>query len=175
MADADTDADEEAPTFFVDTCLGTKDVPGALRAAGAKVICLVEEFAPDARDDVWLPEVGRRGLVVLTKDKWIRRRTNELEALRTAGVGAFILSARDMNGQQMGVAFVAALPAMLKFLARFARGGGHYFVARVSATGAVELVDGGTRRSGIKRESSKSERRRKRDAGDSNSPSSSKT
>lgn len=92
---------DEAFTFFVDTCLGTRDVPEALRAAGATVACLIDHFQPDEEDAIWLPEVGRRGWVVLTKDKWIRRRANEIEALRTAGVAAFILSARGLSGRQM--------------------------------------------------------------------------
>ncbi|MCO5167480.1 MAG: hypothetical protein M9894_14125 [Planctomycetes bacterium] len=145
--------DEEPPlTFFVDTCLGTKDVPNALRAAGVTVACLIDHFRHDEEDAVWLPSVGQRGWVVLTKDKWIRRRSNEIEALKAAGVAAFILSARGLSGQQMGAAFVAALPGMQRALRVYARGSGHYFVARVTASGDVDMLEGAVRRASIRRD-----------------------
>lgn len=41
-----------------------------------------------AKDPQWLPVVGKAGLVVLTRDKRIRRRPLEREALLTSGVRA---------------------------------------------------------------------------------------
>lgn len=149
-----TDDVEQPPdTFFVDTCLGTIHVPGGLREAGAQVVCLTDAFEHDVRDEIWLPTVGANGWAVLTKDKWIRRRANELGALQNAGVGAFILAAKGLNGQQMAAAFVAALPRMRRFLRTYARGDGHFFVARVSPSGDVELTHGGTRKASIRRDS----------------------
>ena len=40
--------------------LGSDDVPDALRAAGARVETHNGNFAPDAPDDEWIREVGRR-------------------------------------------------------------------------------------------------------------------
>ena len=143
---------DEEVTFFVDACLGSNNVPTALRAAGAKAECLVTHFPPDAPDVVWLPEVGRRGWAVLTKDKWILRRATEIAALRASGVAAFILSGNaKMNGDALATAFVTALPRMRRMLASYARGGEHYFIAKVSPTGEVKLIDGGTRWGSVKR------------------------
>lgn len=41
-----------------------------------------------AKDQQWLPVVGKAGLVVLTRDKRIRRRPLERQALLTSGVRA---------------------------------------------------------------------------------------
>lgn len=60
--------------FFVDVCLGTNEVPDALRAAGYRVESLATHFAADTPDEEWLREVGKKGWVVLTKDRRIQRR-----------------------------------------------------------------------------------------------------
>jgi predicted nuclease of predicted toxin-antitoxin system len=57
----------ERPTFFVDRCLG-KTVAERLRQAGAQIEIHDSHFAQDAADDDWIPEVSRRGWVILTKD-----------------------------------------------------------------------------------------------------------
>jgi uncharacterized protein with PIN domain len=61
--------------FFLDRNLGTKQVAEALRQAGAIVEIHNDYFLPDANDEEWLPEVGKRGWIVLTKDDRIRYRT----------------------------------------------------------------------------------------------------
>ena len=43
-------------------------------------------------DDAWLPIVGERGLVVITRDKRIRYRPVELRAWLTHGVRGFVLT-----------------------------------------------------------------------------------
>lgn len=94
-------------------------------------------FAQDARDEDWLPAVGARNWVVLTKDRRIKSRTSELAALVRGGVAAFVLSSANMNGDQMAAAaYVSALPAMLRALARVRRP----FVARVTRGGEVEIL-----------------------------------
>lgn len=45
-----------------------------------------------ATDDIWLNECGKNGWIVLTRDKHIRRRRLEREALKASGVAAFALT-----------------------------------------------------------------------------------
>ena len=47
-------------------------MPEALRAAGAQVEIHDDNFPQGALDVEWLPEVGRRGWVLLPKDREIR-------------------------------------------------------------------------------------------------------
>jgi len=127
----------ESLVFFVDRSLGRKVIPGALRAAGAAVRVHDDFFPQDAKDQVWLAEVGRHGWIVLTKDKHIRYREVEIQALLAANVGCFILTARgDLSGVEVGQIFVKALPAMKKLCEATARP----FIARVSRDGNVTLV-----------------------------------
>lgn len=93
----------DAPlTFFVDRSLGAHDVPDALRATGVHVEIHDDHFAPDTPDATWLAEVGARGWIVLTKDSRIRRHPLELQALLGANVAAFMVTATDLTGADMG-------------------------------------------------------------------------
>ena len=101
----------DSPIFFVDRCLG-RDVCDSLRAAGAFVEYLDDHFPIDAKDTDWLPETARRGWAVLTKDKRIRRSSDERQALLDHGVRYFALTSGNLDGAAMARLFVAALPAM---------------------------------------------------------------
>jgi hypothetical protein len=74
----------------VDRALGTGTIAEALRRAGCAVEIHDQHFPQAAKDTEWLPEVGRRRWVVLTKDHHIRTRQNELVALLSANVAAFV-------------------------------------------------------------------------------------
>jgi hypothetical protein len=126
----------EALTLFLDRSLGKQKVAGALRAAGAEVQVHDSLFPIGTRDDEWLHEVGGRGWVVLHKDKHIRRRATELEALKKAKIAAFVLTSGNLTGDEMAIAFVKAL----KKIHRMARHQPRPFIAAVSRDGRVSLL-----------------------------------
>src|SRR5688572_7878848 len=99
------------PTFYVDRCLG-KAVGQALRGAGAHVELHDDHFSQDAPDEQWIPEVTARGWVILTKDKNIRRRAGEREAVVTASARIITLTSGNMRGADMADLFVQSMPAM---------------------------------------------------------------
>lgn len=96
------------PVLFLDECLGSTDVPKALRSQGIPVELLHEHFPLSTADPEWLAEVGRRGWVVLTKDQRIRRRQAEFEVLLGAGVAAFVLTSGNLTGPGTAQAFLSA-------------------------------------------------------------------
>lgn len=107
-----------------------------------------DEHFDEKCDDVdWLPQVGAKGWIVLTKDKHIRRRPLERHALEAAKVGAFVLTAGIVTGPEMAEAFVKALPRMRAIVASHARP----FIAAVHKGGTVAVIVG-ERRGGIKRD-----------------------
>lgn len=122
--------------FFLNENLGTKQVATALRLAGAMVEIHTDHFPPGEEDEDWLPEVGKRGWIVLTKDDKIRYRTPERIALVKAGVALFALASGNLRGEEMAQAFVKALPRMQQFLAKYHPP----FIARVTRNGAVSMV-----------------------------------
>jgi predicted nuclease of predicted toxin-antitoxin system len=88
------------PVFFVDWCFG-KTVVNALREAGALIEHHGDHFEQNAPDTEWLPVVGDRGWVVLTKDKAIAKNQLELMAIARAKVKVFILTLRNLPRQEI--------------------------------------------------------------------------
>lgn len=72
-------------TVFVDRCLGGRRMKPSLVEAGWSVVLHDEVFPQDAPDVEWLPAVAAQGLVILTRDKQIRRRPDELVAILESG------------------------------------------------------------------------------------------
>ena len=95
-----------------------------------------DHFAPGARDETWLRKVGLLGWIVLTKDQRIRYRQNVVGALRAFGVRAFVLTAGDLQGREMGDTFARALPAIRRAVERYAAP----FIAAVSKSGRVSIL-----------------------------------
>jgi hypothetical protein len=84
-------------------------VPGALAAAGYDIRPWYDHFA--GKEDVeWLPAIGERGWVLLTKDKDIRRRPLEIEAILNARVRAFVLTATELRREEQAEIFLQAMP-----------------------------------------------------------------
>jgi predicted nuclease of predicted toxin-antitoxin system len=99
-------------TFFIDRCLGSKKVAVALREAGLTVEIHEDHFAPDALDVEWLPQVGEREWVVLTKDANISRRTLEKMAVARAEIRLFILASQNLASLEMINILVQAIEPM---------------------------------------------------------------
>ena len=108
-----------------------------LRGEGHVAHVQHDTFGSGTQDVDWLPEVGVRGWVLITKDKQIRKREIELRALRQASVRAFVLTAAGLTGHEQARVFKKALPAMLRLLRRRAT----TFVARVTAAADVEIIE----------------------------------
>jgi predicted nuclease of predicted toxin-antitoxin system len=102
-----------ALVWFVDRSLG-KRVCEALRATGADVVYLEDEYADNASDEEWLAEVGAKGFVVITKDKQIRTRLVERQALLNGKVRAFFLTSGNLTGMEMAEILTSQLSAMTK-------------------------------------------------------------
>lgn len=129
----------ETLTFFIDRSLGRTHVAEALRRVGARVVIHDDYFAPDAPDTEWLGRAGAEGWIVLTKDRRIRYRALEREALLEANVRAFVLTTGSATGEAMGQAFVTALRQIRVLVERQPPP----FLATVSATGAAVLANVG--------------------------------
>ena len=127
------------PILFLDRDFGRIHVAAALREAGELVEVHDDHFPQDAEDEVWLPEVTRRGWIALSKDNAIRRavRRGFLQRLTVARCGArlFIFTGSDMTGPQIG----ATLSEMAPKIRRMAANQPAPFIATAQASGNVVL------------------------------------
>lgn len=85
-----------------------------MRAAGARVEVHIDHFAQDAADVDWIPEIGRRGWVLITKDEHIRRNPLERIAYEEAGLRGFVVTGKDMAGSALAGLLVHSLPGMIR-------------------------------------------------------------
>ena len=120
----------EEPVFFVDRSLGRHAVADALRLVGLLVEIHDDHFPTDTKDEVWIAEVGRRGWIILTKDEAIRKRPQELAAVKAFDACVFALTYQDLSGPTMAAIFVKHL----KRMKNLARSHPHPFWATVTKT-----------------------------------------
>ena len=108
----------EHPVFFVDRDLCGRKFLEILRGADLKVVAHGDLFEPAARDVEFLPEVGRRSWVFLSRNTRIRYTSPETEALMSSGVRAFFFAGASVRQKSYAENFVLTLPAIGRFLRR---------------------------------------------------------
>lgn len=101
--------------YFTDRDLG-KQFGAILRSGGLTVERHADHFAPDAPDEVWLAEVGRRGWIALTHDQRIRYKPNERDAVMRHGVALLVIVGKAPF-PDLARGFVTTLPRIERFLA----------------------------------------------------------
>ena len=120
------------PTFYVDECLG-RSIALRLQADGhdAKPF---DEFA--GRPDVeFLPIIGERRWVLITKDKRIRKNQLEVQTILNSDVRAFVVTATRLNHEQIGQLILRVMSKII----RLSRQRGP-FVYNITATGLVSQI-----------------------------------
>ena len=106
------------PDLFLDRSLGRFKVPALLRVAGLRLTTLSEHYGVpvDAQiaDEDWLQLAGSRGWVVLMKDKRIRYRRPELDAVKRHRVRCFCMAAGNLPAGETADRFLRCLPAIVE-------------------------------------------------------------
>lgn len=100
--------------FFTDRDLG-KQFPEILRNDGIHVERHVDHFADDAQDEDWLKEVGKRGWYVLTHDRRMRYRANEIGAIAKFNIGMFVIVGKTPLAE-LAQNFVHTLHQIIRFV-----------------------------------------------------------
>ncbi|MBG1267751.1 hypothetical protein [Nostoc sp. WHI] len=103
-------------TFFIDRCLGSRCIVETLQSAGINIEIHDKHFDKGAQDVDWLPEVGKRGWVVLTKDANIGKHTLERIAVARAQIKMFALASQSLSGSDMAAIFLKAIVSMQEFV-----------------------------------------------------------
>jgi hypothetical protein len=98
--------------FFVDAGLGLRLVEG-LRSLGYENIQHIQEkFPVGTLDEEWLEYVGKNKLVIITKDKMIRKNPKEKAALLKYGIVAFYLGGDKLSIREMASQLINAWDKM---------------------------------------------------------------
>jgi hypothetical protein len=110
-------------------------VRGALQT-GENVEHLDDDFAQDAEDAAWIPSIGARGWIVLTKDAALRRNPLEVQAMLAAKTAVYIFGNASVKGDQVARAFQIALPRIRTATRRFKVP----LIGRVNVAGELNVV-----------------------------------
>jgi len=86
-----TKNNSQPDTYFFDNSLSFHLAEG-LRAFGEQVEWLRGYFPENTPDTIWIPEVAAKGWVALARDKKIRTRAAEMDALVRSGLTIFFFS-----------------------------------------------------------------------------------
>jgi len=121
---------------FLDRSLGKQVIATVLRTAGFQVEVHDDHFSTDAKDQEWLTEAGRKGWIVLTKDKKIKYRMVELAAVAAADAKVFTLTAGSVQGSEMADIFVKAMPKIKAYVEANAPP----YIVRISKAGLLSTV-----------------------------------
>jgi hypothetical protein len=123
MAEENTPGGQPVPetaslTFFLDYQIGQYTVAKMLRTAGRRVEVHLDHFPGNTPDQEWIPEVGRRGWVLITKDQHIHRNPLERAAYAAAKLRGFVVTGKDMSGDELGDLLVSCLDGMVRRTAK---------------------------------------------------------
>ncbi len=107
-------APPDTPVLFIDRCAWSNRLGDALSASNIAFIPHHKRFAPDCPDEDWLPVVGKSGWVVLTRDKNIRRKPNELRAFKENRVLAIVLSSGQASAADTADLVIRLYPKLMR-------------------------------------------------------------
>jgi len=107
----------------------------ALTKHGVKHERHVQHFSAGAEDTTWLPFVGEKGWLLITKDKRIRYNELEKTAVLQHRVREFYFSSGNYSGAEMAEILISALPGM----AKICRKHDPPFIASIAKSGSVHL------------------------------------
>lgn len=87
--------------YFFDNNLSPYLASG-MRTFGEDVCHLTDLFPRDTKDPVWLPEIGARGLILVSHDTKIRKKPIEIALVKQHLVGGFFLINKEGGGHTAG-------------------------------------------------------------------------
>ena len=122
------------PTLFIDRSLGRHIIADRLRSEGMAVEVHDDHLPQDAPDEEWIALVGRRGWVAITKDRNVRYRAAEHEAVRRHAARVIVIRMKNATGADIAELLVKGR----RRIARFAAKTPPPFVAGIYASGTVK-------------------------------------
>lgn len=101
-----------------------------------RVELLGKHFAHNCPDHVWIPDVAKRGWIIISADKAIRRSPEVCDAVQASHAKVFFMG----RGGHRGEDYMAILGAARHRILRIAKNNAGPFFARIHQTTEVELV-----------------------------------
>ena len=123
--------------IFIERNLGKHKVAQILQNAGEQVEVHDDHLPQNAPDEEWIQLVGEKGWLAVTKDKNIRYRQSELEAIKEYKARIFVIRAKNVTAEDIGNILLKASSRMKKFSARTKSP----FVVAIYGDGSIKPYD----------------------------------
>ena len=91
----------EDPTLFLDRNLGKNIIAERLRSENIKVEVHDNHLPINAPDEEWIALVGKMGWVAITRDKHIRYRTAEINAIMKNSARVIVIRVKEATGSDI--------------------------------------------------------------------------
>jgi hypothetical protein len=98
--------------YFVDENIGYNLVKGLRDLGFTNVEHVLDTFKPGEIDEVWLEYVGKNNLVLITKDKKIRKNPKEKWLLMQYSIVAFYLGGDNLGTREISIQLIKAWDKM---------------------------------------------------------------
>ena len=104
--------------FYLDRNLGNHVVASALREAGEQVEIHDDHLQPDAPDEDWISLIGQKGWIAITKDRNVRYRVGEFEAIKDNHTKVIVVRAKNATGSEIAEVLVKYRERIKKYATR---------------------------------------------------------
>lgn len=121
--------------FFIDRSLGRHKFISILEKEGLKAEAHDDHLPITATDEQWLELVGRNGWIAVTKDRRIRYRSLEMQALLESGVRTFLILGKDKSADELARQFLKASNKIHQILTN----NKGPFIAKIYSDGKTEI------------------------------------
>jgi len=126
------------PPLFIDRDAWSRVLGEALDGVGARFVAHRQCFEHDSPDTAWIQAVAENGWIAITRDQNIRRKANELAAIRGSHALIFVFTSGNLSAADNAAILVRALPRIYR-LARVARRPALFSIRKNASIGKLSL------------------------------------
>lgn len=128
----------DAPSLFIDRNAWSRLLGDALNAAGISYVAHHRKFAVDAPDEDWIAAVSTEQWIAITRDQNIRRKPNELAAIRSSRAIIFVFTSGNLSASDTARLLIHAHHRILG-LARAAQRPALFSIRKDGSIGPLKL------------------------------------
>ena len=113
-SDTSNTSPPDNPPLFIDRDAWSKALGAALVDAKVDHVAHHQRFRPDSPDVEWIRAASAHGWIAITRDQNIRRKPNELAALRQSRAVVFVFTSGNLSAGLTAAILLKALPRIYR-------------------------------------------------------------
>jgi predicted nuclease of predicted toxin-antitoxin system len=104
----------DAPPLFIDRDTWSRRLGAALDSAAVRYVAHRQRFRGESPDVDWIAAASREGWIAISRDQNIRRKPNELAAIRASRAVIFVLTSGNLGAEATAQILLKALPRIYR-------------------------------------------------------------